>query len=153
MSCPESLNPLQLSHGALVDDVASIQRGSRLKQHNPAFLLRDRTVLHAPRHDDELALFDPLLAVEEFHPKAAFDHQEHLIFVLMVMKHELALDLYQFYLLPVEFPRDVRFVVFRNLGEFVSDVDLVHDAPSGNDVPIQIRPEPNRSQTKAASSR
>jgi hypothetical protein len=54
-------------------------------------------------------------------------------------------------LLSVEFARDVRFVVFRNPGELVGDVDLVHDAPSGKDMHIQIRPEPDRSQTKAAS--
>jgi hypothetical protein len=48
--------------------------------------------------------------------------------MLVMMKHELALKLYQLHLLTVKFGGDVRLPVFRDLGEFVGDVDFIHAA-------------------------
>jgi hypothetical protein len=50
-------------------------------------------VLDAARHHDELAFLDPLAAVAECHAETAFDHQEHFVFVVVMMEDELALDL------------------------------------------------------------
>jgi hypothetical protein len=36
---------------------------------------------------------DPLVAIAELHAEAPFDHQEHSVFVLVMMKDVLALEL------------------------------------------------------------
>src|ERR1700688_5256079 len=91
--CRRVLSPLKLGDGALVHNIPGVRGGRGLKQQNPAFLRGDRTVLHAARHHNKLALFDPLVAVAKFHAEASLDHQEHLVFVVMMMKDELALQL------------------------------------------------------------
>jgi hypothetical protein len=77
---------------------------------------------------------------QRFLAEAPFDHQEHLVFVGVVMKHELALRRSQFHLLSVEFAGDARLVVLRNLREFFGNVHLLH------------RPGRVGRKTKAASS-
>ena len=84
---------------------------------------------------------DPLVAVEEFHAEAAFHHQEHLVFVLVVMEDELALRLYKFHHLAVELAGDVGLVVFRNFGELIGNVDFIHTIPQLSASHVQIRSE------------
>jgi hypothetical protein len=123
---PRLLNSLQLSHRALVDEVACIQRGSRLKQEKPAFLVRNRTVLHSARHNDEFTFLDPFMPVEEFHAEPPLYNQEHLVFVLVVMEDELPLQFIKLHMLAVELGSDVGLPVFRNLSELFGDIDLIH---------------------------
>ena len=54
-------------------------------------------MLDAARNDDKLAFFNPNLPIWELNQQAAFDHQEQFIFRFVMMPHELALELYQFY--------------------------------------------------------
>ena len=64
------------------------------------------------------------MVVEEFHPEAAFYDEEHFIFVVMMMKDKLPLQLVKLHRLAVEFGSDVGLPVFRDLGEFFGDIDL-----------------------------
>jgi hypothetical protein len=142
-----------MSHRALVDKVARIQRGSRLKQQKPAFFICNGTVLHPARHHNELALFDPLMPVEKFHAEPSLHHKEHLVFVLMMMKHELAFQFVELHMLPVQLGGDVGLPVFLNPSEFVGDVDLVHGASPLVRMDVQILSEVNWSQKKSSTDR
>jgi hypothetical protein len=91
---------------SLVTDVSGVQRGSGLEQKDVGFLLSDRSVLDASRHDDELTLFDPDVPIPELHAKAAFDHQKQLILVIVMMPDELASELDQLYQLAIQLACD-----------------------------------------------
>src|SRR6266481_2324081 len=118
-------------HGPFVLDIAGVQRRGRFKQDDPAFLLGHRTMLHAARHHDKLALLDPFMAVAEVHAEAAFHYQEHLVFVLMMVKDELAVQFDELDLLSVEFRGDAGLVVFSDVGELLGDVDFGHGILGG----------------------
>jgi len=95
-------------------------------------------MLDAVRDHDELAFFDPDVAVAKvfvpvLHAKAAFYDQEHFVFVLMMVPDELAFQLVQLDELAVQFSDDVRLPVFMNLPEFLGDIYFFHDpAPRWN---------------------
>src|ERR1700734_1511694 len=107
------LHALRLSHRTLIHNVTRVQRGGRLKQHNPAFFIGYGTMLHATRNDNELTFLEPLVAVAKLHAEPSLHDQKHLVFILVMMKEKLALGLHQFHLLSVKLARDVRFVIFR----------------------------------------
>src|SRR5258708_3895155 len=86
-------------------------------------------MLDPARHHNEFPFFNPLMTIAKLHPEPSLGHQEHLIFVFMMMKYKLSFQLVELYKLAVEFSRNVRFPVFRDLGEFFGDVDLFHNAP------------------------
>jgi hypothetical protein len=112
----------------LVFHVAGVERGGWLEEQNPAFFVGDGLVLDSAGHDDELARFEFDAFVSEFDAEAALYHQEHLVFVLVVMPDELAFQLVELHQLSVQFAGDVGLPVFVDLGEFGSEVDLVHNA-------------------------
>jgi hypothetical protein len=58
-------------------------------------------MFHSPRHDNELTFLDPFMPVAEFHAKPSFHHQEHFVFMLVVVKDKLALELVQLHMLAV----------------------------------------------------
>src|SRR6185437_11385127 len=122
------LHSFKLPQRPFVYDVAGVQRRSWLEQQDPTLFLGHWLMLHPTRDHDEFSLFDPFVAVAELHAKAAFDDQEQFVFVLVVMKHEFALQFIELHVLAVEFRRDVGLPVFGNVGEFFGDVDLVHAA-------------------------
>ena len=82
---------LKLGQSTLVHHVAGIQSSGRLKQKDPAFVIRNRTVFNTARNDDEFAFLDPFVTVAEFHAEAAFHDQKHFVFVLMMVEDEFAL--------------------------------------------------------------
>jgi hypothetical protein len=85
-------------------------------------------MLDPARHHDELAFVDPFVTIAEIHAKAALDHEEHFVFVLVMVKDELALDLIELDMLPVKLGRNVGLPVLSNLREFFGDADLGHEA-------------------------
>src|SRR5580704_7575075 len=119
-------NPFQFPSSTLVHHIAGVQRARRLAQQEPAFFICHRLVLHPPRHHDELAFFNPYLPVAKFHAKAPFHHQKHLVFMVVMVKHKLTLQLAQLHLLPIEFGSNVGLPIFVDLGELLRDVDFVH---------------------------
>ena len=52
----------------------------------------------------EFTLLQPNVAVSVLHPESPFDHHEGFVFVVMLVPHELALELYQLDVLPVNSP-------------------------------------------------
>ena len=110
----------------LVLDVPRVQRGRGLEKQDPAFFIGDRLVLDSPRDHDELAFLELNGLVAEFDAKPSFDHEEHLVFILMVMPDEFAFQLVELHQLAVEFTCDVWLPVFVDLGEFRGEIDFVH---------------------------
>jgi hypothetical protein len=115
-------------HGTFVFDVAGVQRGGGLEEHDPAFFFGYWTMLHAAGHDDELADFDPLVAVAKFHAEAAFDYEEHFVFILVVVKDEWAVKLDELDLLSIELGGNAGLVVVSDFSEFFGDVDFGHES-------------------------
>ena len=76
---------------ALVHDVARIQRACGLDQDELYFFRRDRTMLDTARNHDQLTRLDPHVAITELHEQASLDHQEQLVFVVVMMPMILAL--------------------------------------------------------------
>src|ERR1700719_2147022 len=88
-------------------------------------------MFYAARNNNKLPGLDPLAAfarirVAKFHAEAAFYDQKHFVFMVVVVPDERSVGLDQFDHLAVEFADDVGLVVFRDFGEFLGDVDLVH---------------------------
>ena len=54
----------------------------------------------------------------EFHAEAAFDHEKHFVFVLVVMEDKFAFEFVELDMLSVEFGGDVGLPVLGDLGEF-----------------------------------
>jgi len=127
--CRRELYAIQLVYGALVDEVAGIEGGGRLEQHDTALLVGNGFMFDLPRHNDELALLHRDRSVPELHPELSLDYQEHLVFVVMVVPDELALKLDQLDQLSIEFAGDVWLPVLVNLGEFIRKVYLSGHIP------------------------
>src|SRR6202521_3799427 len=66
------------------------------------------------------------MAVAAIHAEAAFDYQEQLVFVLMMVKDELAIQLDEFDVLGVELGGYTGLVVFSDVRELLGDVDFGH---------------------------
>jgi hypothetical protein len=120
----------QLSHGTLVDDVAGVQGRGGFEEQEPAFFVGDGLVFHSAWDNDELAFANPFMVVAKFHPEAAFDYEEHFVFVFVMVEDELALEFVELDGLAVELGSDVGFPVFVDFGKFFGDVDFVHSVSS-----------------------
>jgi hypothetical protein len=83
-------------------------------------------MLHSVWDNDEFAGFDPLMMVAEIHAEAAFDYEEHFVFVLVVMKYEFAFELIELHVLAIEFGGDVGLPVLGDFGKFFRDVYFWH---------------------------
>src|ERR1700676_1313912 len=127
---------LQFMQRAFVDDIPCVQRGCRLKEDHPAFFVSHGTMLDSPGNDNELAFLQPHLPVAELHPEAAFRHQEHLVFLVMMVPDELALEFAELHHLAIEFSREVRFPGVLNLRELLSNVYFFHVLPQRNLHPL-----------------
>jgi hypothetical protein len=65
----------------------------------------------------------------EFHSKCAFDDQEHLVFVVVMMPDELAFQLDRFYLEIVDLAEDARIEVILEFREFIREIHGMHGPP------------------------
>jgi hypothetical protein len=71
----------------------------------------DRPVLDAPRNHDELSLLDTNLPIPKLHPESSLHDEKQivlLIVVVVVVPDELAEELDQLDVLPVQLARDLR---------------------------------------------
>jgi hypothetical protein len=96
-------------------------------------------VFDAPRHDEEFALFQPNVPVAKLHAKAALDHQEQLVLVIVVVPDELALEFDQLDELAVQLASDLRLPVGGEAGKLVAEIDLFglrHGASPGGVVDV-----------------
>lgn len=83
-------------------------------------------MLDIPWDDDEFAFFDPDMSVPELHAKTAFDNEEQLVFVLMMVPHEFALKLHQLDELTVELANDSGAPMLFQQSELCAEIDLLH---------------------------
>src|SRR5215472_18720781 len=89
----------------------------------------DRLMLDAVRHDDKLALAHNCFMSAEFHSKCAFDDQEHLVFVVVMMPDELAFQLDRLYDEIVDLAEDARIEVILKFREFIREIHRMHWPP------------------------
>jgi hypothetical protein len=68
------------------------------------------------------------VVVVEFHTEAAFDHEEHFVFVVMVMEDERTVEFDELDVLSIKISRDMGLVAFADLCELFGDVDFGHEA-------------------------
>src|ERR1700739_748325 len=54
-------------------------------------------MLHASRHDDQLAFANYGFAIAKLHPQHAFDYQEKFVFNLVAMANEFFLEINRFH--------------------------------------------------------
>ena len=86
---------------ALVDYIAGIARSRRFKKNHRGFFIRARPVLYSARNHTVLAGTETDYAVAKLHSHFATPHQEHFVFVVVVMPRELALELHELHLLSI----------------------------------------------------
>ena len=120
-------NTFELVNSTFVLNIAGIEGGGGLEEDDPAFLLRDGTVLGSAGDDDEFSGFDPFVVVAEFHAETALDDEEHFVFVVVMVEDEGAVEFDEFDLLSVQFGGDSGLVEVGDEGEFFGDVDFGHD--------------------------
>ena len=87
------LNALQFVQRHFVLDVPRVQSCAWFEQKDPSFLVSDGTVFHSARHHDELAFTQMHRLVAELNTKFPLHHEEHLVFILVMMPDEFALEL------------------------------------------------------------
>src|SRR4051812_23398742 len=125
-----ALNALQLGDGALVLQIAGVQRFLGLDQHHVDFFVGMREMLDAVRDDDELARAHDLFPLDsvlaDAHFERAFDDEEQFVFAVMMVPHELALHLCDFHVHVIHFPNDPLVEVVGEEGELLGDVHGAH---------------------------
>jgi hypothetical protein len=87
---------LELGNSPFVGDVSGVQCGFRLDQNDVDFFLSYGEMFHSARHDHKFALVHYRFAITEPHAQSAFDDQEQLIFIFMMMPDEFTFQLYGF---------------------------------------------------------
>ena len=83
-----------------------------------------RLVLHAARHDEELALAELDHPVAQVDRETAGEHQEELVLVAVVVPDELALESRELHVLAVQLRDDARAPALGNALELLREVDL-----------------------------
>ena len=116
------LNPLGFD-GVFVGHIACVGSGLGLQHHDPDLFVGHRHMLHAFRDDDELALTDGQILVAQLDGQRAFDHEEQLVFVLMVMPDEFALHPGDLDVGAVQFTGDFGVPLLAEEVEFFGQVD------------------------------
>src|ERR1039457_4289708 len=127
------LDSLQFVDRALAGDVAGVERALRLQEHDVGFLVSGRKMLDAARNDDEFArmnddlAFDAILA--HLHAQPTLDHEEQLVFVVVVMPHELSLQLHKLHVKVVHLAHDLRAIVIGEQRQLLRHIALFHTNP------------------------
>ena len=105
-------------------DVARVQSGLRLEHQQVRLLLGNGEMLNASGNDDELALFQPNVAIGQPDQQSSLYDEEEFILRIVMMPDELSLDLHQFDVRVVELADDLRTPVVLEEAELASKVYL-----------------------------
>ncbi len=81
-------------------------------------------MFYAARDDEHVTGIERYVFVAEFHDKAAAVHEEHLVFVFMMMPLERAFELSEFDVLAIEFGGDARGPVVGEAGKGFGEVEF-----------------------------
>src|SRR5215475_296434 len=84
-------------------------------------------MFNAVGHDDELALSYDCLAVAEFHPQRALDHEEHFILMVVVMPNEFTLEPCGLHVKIVQLTDDFGAPAVGEAAELFREIDRVHE--------------------------
>src|SRR5450432_2160999 len=84
-------------------------------------------MLYLAGHDDEFAFADDGFVIAEFHAQGAFDDQEELVFVIVMMPEKFAFEFNGFYVAIVDLADDMGLVLLGEESEFLLQVDGFHD--------------------------
>jgi len=107
------LDPVIVRSRQIALCIAGIDDPARLDEHDLALLLGVRLVPHALGDDQHLSLAQLDGPILKFNQHRAFDDDEHLIRIRMVMPDEFTLDLHQLELVIVHLCDHLRRPVFR----------------------------------------
>lgn len=107
--------------------VARVQSGTRFEQEQMNFLLGNGFVLDAFRDDKKFAFIEPNVAITQAEAEFSFDDQKQFIFVFVPMPDELAFQLGELDVLPVQFAGDFGFPIFGDAIKFFAEVDFLHE--------------------------
>ena len=83
-------------------------------------------VLDSPLHDEELTRVEGDVAATKLDGQAALHHEEELVLVLVMMPHELALQLRDLDVLPVQLADDPRAPMLGEQAKLVAQVHFLH---------------------------
>ena len=89
-------------------------------------LFRPRTVLHAFRHDEDLARTQGDVASSHLNDKATFEHEEEVVGVGVFMPYELTLDLDDHQVVAVELTDGAWLPMVVKGGQLLLKVDGLH---------------------------
>jgi len=100
-------NPRGLRYRSLALHVPSVQRAGRFEQDDLHFFVGNRSVLDTTRNDQKIAGLEIDRAIPKLHAKTPAMHEEHLVFVIVMMPHELTHELHDLYVLAIQFANDL----------------------------------------------
>ena len=119
-------DPFRRRNRPLAARGARIHRGRGFEEQHTHFLLGDRPMLDAARHDEQLAFAQLDDAIAEFHAKRTVHDEEQLVLVLVLMPHELTLEFHQLHVLAVELPGDSGVPMVVEERKLICEIDLIH---------------------------
>src|SRR5919108_6348441 len=120
------LDPLQDVLAEVAVGCAGVHCGLRLQEQDLALFVRHRPVLDALWDHGELARSKLDGATSQLDPKASFDHIEELVFMLVVVPDEIALELDGFDVEVIDLADDLRGPVFLDAPELVLDIHFLN---------------------------
>ena len=85
-------------------------------------------MVHAARHNHELPRVEPYVVVSELEQQPPFHHEEQLVLAIVVMPHELALELGELDVRVVDLSHDLRIPEVSERLEFPCQVHALHGA-------------------------
>src|SRR5262249_55094087 len=91
-----------------ISNVAGVKRAGRFEQEHLCFFLRHGSMVDASRNNQELAFFEPDLAIAKLHAESALDHEKQLVLVVMMMPNKRTFEFHQLDQLTVELAGDFR---------------------------------------------
>jgi hypothetical protein len=86
---------------ALIDYIAGVAGSCRFEKDDSGFFIRARPVLDPARHHTVLAGTKTDHAVAKLDSHFATPHEEHFVFVVVMVPWELALELHELHLLSI----------------------------------------------------
>ncbi len=110
----------------LMLDIAGIPSGGRLEDQHVDFILGNRAVLDTSRHDDEFTFAELYDAVSKLDAKGATQDEKQLVLAVVMMPHELALELDELHFLPIQLADDLGSPVLSNLGKLLCQIYFLH---------------------------
>jgi len=113
-------------------NVAGIACGGRLEQEALHFLISDRPVLDAMRHNQEFPRPQLHRPVAQFNAHRAANGKEELILPVMAMPDKFAAEFDKFHFLTVEFAHHPRTPVLGDCPHLFGNIDFVHKRKVAN---------------------